>query len=57
LGDDTVEIEAEGDANVVRAFIDEILEHPPRHARIKDVESAFLPATGTRGFSIAPSVP
>jgi acylphosphatase len=55
IGDDTVEIDAEGEAEIVRAFIDEVLEHPPRHARIEEVKSASLPPGGARGFTVAPS--
>jgi hydrogenase maturation factor HypF (carbamoyltransferase family) len=56
VGRDLVEIDVEGEAEIVRAFIDDVLEHPPLHARIEEVQSARLPATGTRGFSVAPSV-
>lgn len=56
VGDDAVEIEAEGEPDVVKAFIIDVLENPPRHARIEDVQTTSLPPTGARGFSITSSV-
>lgn len=55
VGYDALEIEAEGEANVVKAFIDEVLNNPPSHARIDEVRSASLPPTGASGFSVAPT--
>jgi hydrogenase maturation protein HypF len=56
VGSDTLEIEAEGESDVVNAFITSVLENPPRSARIDDVRSTLLPTTGAHGFSVAPSV-
>jgi hydrogenase maturation factor HypF (carbamoyltransferase family) len=56
VGHETVEIEVEGEPNVVSAFIGDLLAHPPRAARIEDVRSMSAPALGEVGFSIAPSV-
>ena len=55
IGSDVVEIDAEGEPAVVKAFIDDVLRNPPRHARIDDVESAALSPAGAHGFDIAPS--
>jgi acylphosphatase len=54
-GHDAVEIEAEGESDIIRRFIDDVLTNPPRHARIDDVRTTSIPIAGTRGFSIAPS--
>jgi hydrogenase maturation factor HypF (carbamoyltransferase family) len=56
VGQDTVEIEAEGEPNVVDAFISDVLAHPPPYARITDTQSTPAPAQGEAGFSVAPSV-
>jgi hydrogenase maturation factor HypF (carbamoyltransferase family) len=55
LGVDALEIEAEGEAQIVDAFIADVLAHPPAAARIADVRSTLLQAQGDVGFSIAPS--
>jgi acylphosphatase len=56
VGHDAVEIDAEGEPEVVKAFIDYILGNPPPLARIDEVRSATLPASGARGFSVAPTL-
>lgn len=56
VGQDVVEIEAEGDPDVVSAFIGDVLAHPPPAARIDDVRSSSTPVLGERGFSVEPSV-
>jgi hydrogenase maturation protein HypF len=56
VGLDTVEIEAEGEAQVVEAFIGDVLDHPPSSARIKGVQSRSMPPLGEVRFSIAASV-
>ena len=56
VGHNIVEIEAEGDPDVVRAFIGDVLAHPPPAARVEDVRSTASPALGERGFSVEPSV-
>lgn len=55
VGDDVVEVDAEGEADVVNAFIEDILQNPPPHARIDDVTRATLLPQGARGFEVAPS--
>jgi acylphosphatase len=55
VGFDVLEIEAEGEAHVVEAFIADVLGHPPTGARIEDVRSTSMQALGEVGFSIAPS--
>jgi acylphosphatase len=52
VGHDKLEIEAEGDADVVKAFIDDVLDNPPRHARIDDVQRRMVAPTNARGFSV-----
>lgn len=56
VGFDALEIEAEGEPKVVNAFIEEILAHPPRGARIEDVRSTAVPPQGGEGFSVTPSI-
>jgi acylphosphatase len=56
VGFDALEIEAEGEPKVVNAFIEEILAHPPRGARIEDVRSTAVPPQGDEGFSVTPSI-
>jgi acylphosphatase len=56
VGHDAVEIEVEGEPKTVKAFVDEILANPPRHARVDDVRSTTLPARGIEGFDVAPSL-
>jgi acylphosphatase len=56
VGFDALEIEAEGEPKVVNAFVEEILAHPPRGARIEDVQSTAVPPRGDQGFSVAPSI-
>ncbi|MGA9019565.1 MAG: acylphosphatase [Candidatus Cybelea sp.] len=53
---DALEIEAEGEPTVVNSFIEEILAHPPRGARIEDVRSTAVPPRGGEGFSVVPSI-
>lgn len=50
VGHDIVEIEAEGEPDVVSSFIDDVLAHPPRDARIQDVRSSSGPVLGETGF-------
>jgi hydrogenase maturation protein HypF len=56
-GRDVVEIEAEGEPEIVRAFLEDVLAHPPPHARVEDVRTSSIPVLEERGFSIAPSQP
>jgi acylphosphatase len=56
VGFDALEIEAEGEPTAVNSFIEEILAHPPRGARIEDVRSTAVPPRGDEGFSVAPSI-
>lgn len=56
VGNDVVEIEAEGDPSVVSAFIADVLANPPPGARIDDVRSLLAPVLDEGGFSVEPSV-
>ena len=53
---DALEVEAEGEPEIVNAFIEKILAHPPRGARIDDVRSALVASQGDEGFSVLPSI-
>ena len=55
-GADALEIEAEGDADAVDAFVTDVLSHPPPYARIDDVRSESIPAQGAEGFFVAPTI-
>jgi acylphosphatase len=48
-----LEIDVEGDDDVVRAFLDDVLEHPPRYARVEHVERRDAEPLGRHGFSVA----
>jgi hydrogenase maturation factor HypF (carbamoyltransferase family) len=56
VGGSVVEIEAEGEREIIAAFIHDVLAHPPSMARIDDVASVTVAAEGVRGFSIARSI-
>ncbi|MGA8532556.1 MAG: acylphosphatase [Candidatus Tumulicola sp.] len=51
-----VEIEAEGEPEVVNAFIEDVLANPPADARVEDVRSSTVPVMRVHGFSIAPTL-
>jgi hydrogenase maturation factor HypF (carbamoyltransferase family) len=55
-GSNVVEIEAEGDPEVVNAFLDDVLAHPPGIARIDDVHSTQIPPTDADGFFVERSI-
>jgi hydrogenase maturation protein HypF len=48
-----LEIDAEGAPADVDAFLDDVLAHPPRYARVETVERIAAPAQGVTGFSRA----
>lgn len=50
-----LEIDAEGEGEAVRAFLDDVLAHPPRYARVEQVERRNAEPLGRTGFSVAPS--
>lgn len=52
VGFDAVEIEAEGESDTLNAFIADVLAHPPRSARIEDVQSTRVPTVGEEGFVV-----
>lgn len=52
VGTDVVEIEAEGAAEVINAFIADVLAHPPPGAQIDDARSKAVPVLGETGFSV-----
>jgi hydrogenase maturation factor HypF (carbamoyltransferase family) len=56
VGHDAVEIEAEGEPQVVQAFIDDVIHNPPPLARIDSVNSSDVSIVGDRGFFVAPSL-
>ena len=47
-----VEIEVEGDAGSLRAFVAELAEHAPPLARVESVRAVAVPVRGELGFSI-----
>ena len=51
-----IEIDAEGDAGAVAAFVAEVLANPPPAARIDRIERRDAEPRGLRGFSDAPTV-
>jgi acylphosphatase len=50
-----VEIDVEGEAGVVEAFVTDILANPPPAARIDRVERSSAEPRGLRSFSEAPT--
>lgn len=56
VGDGVLEIEAEGEPDVVKAFVSDVLENPPPLARIDGVSSSAVPAAGGDGFFVARSI-
>ncbi|MBV9028425.1 MAG: acylphosphatase [Candidatus Eremiobacteraeota bacterium] len=52
VGTDVVEIEAEGAAEVVNAFIADVLAHPPPGARIDDLRSEAVAVLRETGFCV-----
>jgi acylphosphatase len=56
VGFDALELEAEGEPQIVNSFIEQILAHPPRGARIEDVQSKAVPLRGDEKFSVTPSI-
>jgi hydrogenase maturation protein HypF len=56
VGEGVVEIEAEGEPEVVKAFISDVLENPPPLARIDKVHSSTISVVGDDGFFVAPTL-
>lgn len=56
VGGGVLEIEAEGEPEVVNAFIEDVLANPPGSARVEDVRSSSVRVTSVRGFSIVPTL-
>lgn len=56
VGFDLLEVEAEGEPRVVKAFIETILAYPPCGARIDDVQSEAVSLEEDEGFSVMPSL-
>ncbi len=50
-----LEIDVEGNGDDVRAFLDDVLEHPPRYARVERVERRDAEPLSRHGFSVAPT--
>ncbi len=48
-----LKIDAEGEGDALRAFIDDVLAHPPRYARVEDVERRDAEPLGRSGFAVA----
>jgi acylphosphatase len=53
---DIVEIEAEGEPATVAAFLEDVVAHPPPHARVQDVQAIHVPAQNEDSFRVAPSL-
>jgi acylphosphatase len=51
-----LEIDVEGDDEVVRAFLDDVLAHPPRYARVEHIERSDAKPLGRQGFTVAPTL-
>jgi acylphosphatase len=47
-----LEIDVEGEDGVVRAFLDDVLEHPPQHAQVDHVDRRDAEPLGRHGFSV-----
>jgi acylphosphatase len=56
VGVDVLEVEAEGEPQVVNAFIEDILARPPRGASVEDVRSTAVLPRGDVRFSVTPSI-
>ncbi len=56
VGRDRVELQAEGESDVVAAFIADVLAHPPPAAVVEGVEHDVLPPTGEPGFAVQRSI-
>lgn len=56
VGSDALEIEAEGEPEVVNAFIEKVLSEPPRGAGIQEVRSTSVPLQHDEQFSVTPSI-
>jgi hydrogenase maturation factor HypF (carbamoyltransferase family) len=53
VGTDALEIEAEGEADAVEAFIEDVRDHPPPHARVKDIRvTSVRPTAEDHGFYV-----
>ncbi|HZO92846.1 MAG TPA: acylphosphatase [Candidatus Baltobacteraceae bacterium] len=50
-----IEVDAEGERADVERFIDDVLAHPPRFARIDRVERTEAQPRGASGFTDAPT--
>jgi hydrogenase maturation factor HypF (carbamoyltransferase family) len=48
-----LEIDVEGTPDEVDAFLADVLAHPPRYARVEDVERVPAPPQGITGFALA----
>jgi len=52
VGRDRVELQAEGLADILEAFVADILAHPPPAAVVEDVRAEIVVATGEIGFAV-----
>lgn len=50
-----LEVDAEGEAAAVEAFIADVLAHPPRFARVERIDRASAPLRGLTTFTQAPT--
>ncbi|HEV3088882.1 MAG TPA: acylphosphatase [Candidatus Elarobacter sp.] len=50
-----LEIDAQGDDEAVGAFVEDVLAHPPRYARVEHVERRDAEPLERSGFSVAPN--
>lgn len=53
---DLVEIDVEAEPDVLEAFVDDVLAHPPSQARVDEVHSTALAPQDVQGFRVAPSL-
>jgi acylphosphatase len=51
-----LEIDVEGDDEAVRAFLGDVLEHPPRYARVEHIDRSDAEPLGRHGFTVAPTL-
>jgi hydrogenase maturation factor HypF (carbamoyltransferase family) len=55
VGYDGVEIDVEGKPEMVEAFLEDVLAHPPSAARIERIHSTTQEPAGRSGFSVVSS--
>ena len=56
VGYDLVEIDVEAEAEILDAFVDDVLAHPPSQARVDEVKTTSLDAQNIEGFRVVSSL-